>query len=108
MKNIASQLNRMASFYKPEIYSDPDGQLIHDYVMQFTVAAHVQYLRGGEAVMAARLQSKQPAIITVRRSAQAREITSEWRVKVDGRIFEIREDPRPDQARRTLEMLAEA
>ncbi|MFC3169855.1 phage head closure protein [Paracoccus fontiphilus] len=108
MESTASKLNRMASFYRPETYRDPDGQMIHDYVLQFTVAAHVHYLRGSEAVMQARLQSKSPAIITVRRSVQAREITSEWQVKVDDRTFEIREDPRPDQARRTLAMLAEA
>lgn len=104
----ASDLNRIAAFYEPFEDTDADGMIVQDWILRFTLAAHVLYLRGSEAVMQARLQSKNPAIITVRRSAPARAITSEWRVNVDGRTFEIREDPRPDQARRTLAMLAEA
>ncbi|MCT4333781.1 phage head closure protein [Paracoccus sp. YLB-12] len=101
-------MNRIAAFYEPVEDVDADGQVVQSWLLRFTVAAHVQYLRGSEAVMQARLQSKSPAIITVRHSAQAQGITSEWRAKVDGRTFEIREDPRPDQKRRLLEMLAEA
>ena len=104
----ASKLNRIAAFYEPFKSVDADGQVIQDWVLRFTVAAHVLYLRGSEAVMQARLQSKNPAIITIRHSVQARAITSEWRVNVDGRTFEIQEDPRPDQGRRTLAMLAQA
>ena len=103
----ASKLNRIAAFYEPFKSVDADGQVIQDWVLRFTVAAHVLYLRGSEAVMQARLQSKNPVIITVRASSQAHNITSEWRAKVDGRTFDIREDPRPDQRRRRLEMLAE-
>lgn len=104
----ASDLNRVAAFYEPVEDRDADGMIVQDWILRFTLAAHVLYLRGSEAVMQARMQSKNPAIITVRRSIQAQAITSEWRVKVDGRTFEIQEDPRPDQGRRTLAMLAQA
>lgn len=103
----ASKLNRIAAFYEPFKSTDADGQVIQNWVLRFTFAAHVRYLRGSEAVMQARLQSRNPVIITVRASSEARNITSEWRANVDGRTFNIREDPRPDQARRLLEMLAE-
>lgn len=104
----ASDLTSRAVFLKPEIFRDPDGMLIQDYLPQFDCAANVHYLRGTETVMAARLQSRSPAIITIRNFTDARQVTSEWRVRVDGRTFDIKEDPRPDQARRTLAMLAEA
>lgn len=104
----ASDLTRRATFLKPETYLDEDFQPVQGYVEQFTCAAHVHYLRGGEEVMAARLQSKSPAVVTIRDSATARQVTSEWRVRIGGRTFEMKEDPRPDQARRLLEMLVEA
>lgn len=104
----ASDLNRIAAFYEPVEDVGADGQLIQSWRLHFTVTAHVHYLCGSEVVMQARMQSKRPVIITVRRTAQAQGITSEWRAKVDGRTFQVREDPRPDQARRVLAMLAEA
>ena len=103
-----SRLDHRAIFSARREISDEYGGTRDEWVPQFTEWAEVKYLRGGEAVMQARLQSKNPAIITVRRSIQAQAITSEWRVEVDGRTFEIQEDPRPDQGRRTLAMLAQA
>lgn len=102
----ASDLTSRAMFLKPEIIRDPDGGLIQDYLPQFDCAAHVLFLRGTETVMAARLQSKSPVIITIRDCADARLITSEWRVEISGRTYDIKEDPRPDGAMRA--MLAEA
>ncbi len=46
--------------------------------------------------MQARLQSKAPAIVTVRDFPQTRQVTSEWRVEIDGRTFHLKEDPRPE------------
>ena len=107
MKITAQHLTQRAAFYEPFEERDADGMLVQSWLLRFTLAAHVLYLRGSEAVMQARLQSKNPAIITVRKSSQARAITSEWRAEIDGRVYDIKEDPRPDQARRLLEMLAE-
>ncbi len=79
------------------------------WTQQFTVWAGVQYLRGSESVLAARLEGRQPAIVTVRASSNARRITHEWRA-VDlrtGAVFQIKEPPRPD-GRGFLEMLAES
>lgn len=84
------------------------GEVISGYAERFTVWGHVRYLRGGEAVMQARMASKRPAILTIRDSAQARQITSEWRATIGGVVFEVKEDPRPSEDRGFLEMLAEA
>ena len=107
MKITAQHLTQRAAFYEPFEDTDPDGQVIQDWILRFTLAAHVLYLRGSEAVMQARMQSKNPAIITVRKSSQARAITSEWRAEIAGKLYDIKEDPRPSQDRRLLEMLAE-
>ena len=87
---------------------DPDGMLIQGWEDRFTLWCHVQYLRGSEAVMQARLVSKSPAILTVRASAETRAITSEWRAVIDAVIFDLKEDPRPSEDGACLEMLAEA
>lgn len=107
MKITAQHLTQRAAFYEPFKERDADGMLVQSWLLRFTLAAHVLYLRGSEAVMQARMQSKNPAIITVRKSSQARAITSEWRAEIGGNLYDIKEDPRPSQDRRLLEMLAE-
>lgn len=106
-KITAQHLTQRAAFYEAFERRDADGMLVQSWLLRFTLAAHVLYLRGSEAVMQARLQSKNPAIITVRHSVQARAITSEWRAEIGGKTFALKEDPRPSQDRRLLEMLAE-
>ncbi|MCD1620744.1 head-tail adaptor protein [Salipiger manganoxidans] len=39
---------------------------------------NVRYLRGGESVQAARLDGKQPVVVTIRRSSVADSITTDW------------------------------
>lgn len=89
---------------------DEDGQLIQDYVSQGNVWCGLKYLLGGEAVMRARIESRRPAVVTVRASPLTRRITSEWRVRipVGGRDYEVREDPRETFNRGYLEFLVEA
>jgi len=109
----SGRLADLVSFQEPEVERDADGQLIQGYVERFKAWAHVRYLRGGEAVMQARMQSHTPAILTIRASNQSRRVTSEWRAVVRDRtgierVFEMREDPRPTEGSAFLEMLAEA
>lgn len=47
----------------------------------FTVWAGYTYLRGTEAVMAARLESRQPVVVRVRASSQTKTITNDHRVR---------------------------
>ena len=71
------------------------GGVIEGWEDRFTLWAHLRYLRGSEAVMQARLVSKAPVIITVRRSAQSEGITSEWRAVIGSVIFDLKEAPAP-------------
>ncbi|MCJ8138602.1 phage head closure protein [Falsirhodobacter halotolerans] len=97
-----------ATFLEPVEDRDADGQIIQRYDERFHDRVSLRFLRGGENVMEARMQSRNPVIIGMRDSARARRVTSEWRVRIDGRLYDVREEPRPTEDRRNLEMLAEA
>lgn len=77
---------------------------------QFTVHAGLQFLRGSEQVIAARLEGRSPVVILLRSSQNARRITHEWRAKDlrTGTIYQIKESPRPSADRAFVEMLAES
>ena len=63
------------------------------WVTQFTVRAAYRHLRGGEDIMAGRLQGRHTQIITVRSSSDTRQITSDWRLidARDGSVFNVRD-----------------
>ncbi|WP_312529933.1 phage head closure protein [Paracoccus sp. (in: a-proteobacteria)] len=103
----AGDLTKRATFQRPHKEKDADGKVIHTYPEAFTAWVNLKPLRGGESVMASRMQSRSPAIVTFRSSTQARAVTSEWRVVIDGRIYESKEDPRETQDRALFEMLVE-
>lgn len=109
----AGKLDHRATFQSPVQERDEDGQIVQGWRDEMTVWANVRYLRGEESVMAARMQSRTPAILTFRSSVEARRVTSEWRVLVRDRssfkrLFEVKEDPRPTDGGGFLELLAEA
>jgi head-tail adaptor len=107
----AGRLDRRLSFERRTDVADGYGnQVAGDWTPQFTDVANRKWLRGGEDVMAARLESRQPAILTMRNSTQARQVTADWRA-VDtrsGEIYNIREDPKESDSRGFLEMLVES
>ena len=107
----AGRLDRRLSFERRTEVDDGYGNTVAgDWTPQFTTAANRKWLRGGEAVMAARLESRQPVILTIRNSVAARHVGSDWRA-VDarsGEIYNIRENPKESDDRMYLEMLAES
>ncbi|WP_294932191.1 phage head closure protein [uncultured Paracoccus sp.] len=104
----AGQLTKWALFQRPEKGVDANRNRILSYVDAFEVAVNLLPLKGTETVMAARMISRSPAIITVNAASDARLVTNEWRVIIDGRVYDVREDPRETQDRGFLEMLVEA
>lgn len=106
------RLDYRAEFALRETVDTDMGGTREDWVLQFVEWVSVKHLRGGEAVMQARLASRNPVIVTVRNSARARQITSEWRVSLRDRTgivkdYEVKEDPRPSEGSAFLEFLAE-
>ena len=104
----AGDLTKRVAFQRPHEDVDADGNKFSAYPEAFRVWANLLPLRGGESVMAGRMASRSPAVVTIRTSTQARTVTSEWRVVIDGRTYEVKEDPRETQDRAFLEMLVEA
>ncbi|MDQ7262259.1 phage head closure protein [Paracoccus sp. PS-1] len=102
----AGQLTKRATLLEPVGSVDADGQVIQSWADRGTVWCNWKPRRGGEAVMQARIESRNPAVITVRASMLTRRITSEWRVRIDGREFDVQEDPTETPDRAFLEFLA--
>ena len=105
-------LDHRAEFSLRESIEDDMGGTRDEWALQFVDWVGVKYLRGTEAVMQARLASRNPVIVTIRNSARARQITSEWRVTLRSRsgivlVAEVKEDPRPSEGDAYLEFLAE-
>lgn len=98
---MAKQLGAGDLYYKVDCQKEVPGvdELDHEvpgaggWVTQFTVRAAYRHLRGGEDVMAGRLQGQHTQIITVRASSQTRQITPEWRLvdTRDGAVFNVRD-----------------
>jgi head-tail adaptor len=89
----AQKLRERFAFDMRPVAQDGYGNSQGEWVQQFTCAAARDFLRGGEGVIAARLQGTQVALVTIRASSQSRAVTSEWRAR-DLRtedIYNIRE-----------------
>lgn len=103
----SGQLTKRATLLAPVKDMDEDRQPILRYEDRGTVWCNVRWLRGGESVMQARLASKSPAIITVRASSLTRQITSEWKLRINDLDYHAKEDPRESDDRAFLELLVE-
>lgn len=75
-----------------------------------TVAANFRPLVGSEAVMASRLASKQPFVVTIRSSIATRVITAAYKLqdaRNPARTFDIKAVSDPDGKGAWIEILAE-
>ncbi|MDX3929249.1 MAG: phage head closure protein [Shinella sp.] len=105
----AGDLYHRVAFDKRETVDRGDGVKVGSWVEQFSVRAGFTHLRGGESVMAGRLQGKHTQVITVRASSQTREVGADWRVRDvrSGIAFNIR-DITPTNDRAWLDFLCES
>lgn len=62
--------------------TDANGDPLGEFEEGFTVWARVQYLRGSESAVSNRLEGKQPVLIDIRDSAQARSVTNAMRAVI--------------------------
>lgn len=60
---------------------DDDGNYLGEWVQQFECRAGFTHLRGGESVMAGRLQGQHTQVIFVWASSQTRAVTTECRIR---------------------------
>ena len=104
----AGELRQRFSFAFRQTTNDGLGNEQGEWVDQFTAWGKRVVLRGGEQVMADRLGGREPAIITIRASNQARQVTTDWRC-TDFRtqeVFNIRQ-VMPGEKRDHIEILVE-
>lgn len=88
----------------------PDNHGGFDLVSEeFTTRAHIRFLRGGETVQAARLQGRQPVVVTVRRSSKTMQIDADtvMRDVRTGTVYNIRAVV-PTEDRQFIEITAES
>lgn len=60
---------------------DGYGNTVGAFAEQFQCRAGFTFLRGGEAVIAGRLQGRQPIVVRVRASSNTRQISTDWRMR---------------------------
>lgn len=77
----AGQLFYKVALDKREEVNDGMGNTIGEWVEQFQCRAAFIHLRGGESVMAGRLQGKHTQVIRIRVSSNTRLIDTDWRVR---------------------------
>lgn len=88
--------------------SDGYGGTTSSWSEQFTCRAAFVYLRGGEAIQAARLEGKEPRIIRTRKTTNSDLVNTDWRVKDarSGEYFNIR-NIQPSLDRQYVDFLCE-
>lgn len=105
----AGQLNKRVAFFSPvETLRSPTGGSKAGWNEEFSAWASVRFLRGGEQVMASRMQGKRPAIITVRKRSEVEQVSLDWTVQFDGLTYQVRELPKPVDGTALVELLVEA
>lgn len=104
----AGDLYERVGFEAPQSGSDGGGGVLAGHVERFVVRAGYTHLRGGESVMAARLEGRHVQVIRVRASSDTRQVTADWRIvdKRAGTVFNIR-DITPSTDRAWLDFLVE-
>ncbi len=89
----AGDLYYRVAFDKRVQVDDGAGNTEGDWEEQFSCRAAYRHLRGGESIMAGRLQGKHTQVIIVRASAQTRTVSTDWRARDvrNGDVFNIRD-----------------
>lgn len=77
----APKLYESVAFDSPMATTNDYGGVEDGWTQEFTTRANFRFLRGSEAVQAARLEGRQPVVATVRRSTDSEAITTDWRMR---------------------------
>ena len=102
-------LHAAVAFDEPPQTPDGSGGTDAGWAERYACRGEIRYLRGTEAVMAARLAGRQPVVVKVWDCEAARQITTAWRMRDEreGTIYNIRSIV-PSDDRRWIELTAES
>ncbi|TAZ22186.1 head-tail adaptor protein [Rhizobium ruizarguesonis] len=77
----AGHLYEKVAFDERQLASDGYGNTEAGFAEIFSCRAGFTYLRGSEAVIAARLEGRQPIVVRVRATPDTRQILPDWRMR---------------------------
>jgi SPP1 family predicted phage head-tail adaptor len=105
----AGHLDERIFLQKPTATSDGMGGTEAGWEDVFETRAHFRYLRGGESVLAGRLQGRLTIVATIPSHTAARQVTPDWRIRDarEGTIYNVRSII-PSDDRAFLELTAES
>ncbi len=105
----SGQLFDRVAFDAPTVAVDGYGGNVAGWSEQFISYANIMFLRGGETVQAARLQGRQPVVVTIPMSNEGQAVLPSWRMRDtrSGIVYNIRSIVRSDD-RQFLELTAES
>jgi len=103
----SGSLSERIAFLQQVEGDDGYGGVVVGWQSRFTEPARLMPLRGGETVMAGRLQGTQPFVCTVRSSTRTRAITPAWRAvnARTGAAYNIKAVTNPDERNAYLDVL---
>lgn len=107
----AGDLRDSVRFQSRDVVDDGFGNMVPggEFLDRFRRSVNLRPRLGGEAVSAARLEGRQPFILTVRRGGETLQVTPAWRIvdaRNSDRVFAIVSPlVDPDGTRAWLEML---
>lgn len=95
------KLDRLVAFDAPTSAPNGQGGTIVGWEERLKVWANFRFLRGGEVVQSARLEGRQPVVVTIAASASTKAISHEWRMRelATGVVYAIRTCPTPGRER---------
>lgn len=105
----AGELHNRFAFDARVEQQDGRGNTVASWLERFQCRAGVLNMRGGETVMAARLEGRRPVVVTVRNFPATRQVTTDWRCRDvrTGEAFNVRA-VQPSQDRAYIEFLCES
>jgi SPP1 family predicted phage head-tail adaptor len=105
----AGDLRHRVAFDRRAESADGYGSTTGEWQEQFQCAAGFLHLRGGESVMAGRLQGEHLQIVVVRASSQTRQADTGWRIRDvrAGTVLNVR-DVTPSEDRAWIDFLCQS
>jgi SPP1 family predicted phage head-tail adaptor len=88
----AGQMDRRVVLERPTSAPDGMGGTENGWQASAAVWAHFRYLRGGETVLAGRLEGRLTMVATILASSYSRAVTPAWRLRDarEGTIWNVR------------------
>jgi head-tail adaptor len=107
---VAGELYHRIRFEKRTQVTNEYGDVEEGFEAQFVRSAGIRPLKGGEAVMAARLGGVQPVLMRVRIDSQTQLIRPDWQAvdTRDGTIYAINSIADMEQRRQYYTIVAQA